>query len=205
MRPILLALVSLVCVSVASSASAAMFSIVLDDLDGPHIEGVVNTVADTLKVTSWTENPGGVAFWTPQLSQLPLFYTAIDDSAAKFDVPDNFAGDITGVLDITSSTASVLGWGFVADLPNNGISWNEGIYAEAFRHHGWGGGIRLSDGVNVEFFGEQRGQWVPTGSQTFDNAFFETITVTELPEPSTASLLVFGLLAGLAISPARRG
>ena len=46
-------------------AHGALYNIDFNDFDGSHWTGVVDTSTDSLTITSWVENLGGIPFWTP--------------------------------------------------------------------------------------------------------------------------------------------
>jgi hypothetical protein len=171
-----------------SCANAALYDVALVDLDGPQIVGQVNTTTNKFVVTSWTENPGGIATWSPTLASLPLTYTAFINSGAVYDVPDNWAGTV----DLT--------WGFIADRSNASIQWNEGVYTEPLRHHGWGGGINDQGGIATQFFTEKNWQWAPTAATLVNTITFNSVSV--VPEPATSASIAWGVV--LAVFPRRR-
>ena len=166
-----------------SIANATIYDVNLVDLDGPQIVGQVDTATNRFVVTSWIENPGGLANWSPSPASLPLTYTALMSSGAVYDVPDNWDGKI----DLT--------WGFIADARNADVLWNEGAYTEAGRHHGWGGGITVATrpAIAVSLFTEMNWQWAPTGATDVNTSTFDSVSVVAIPEPSTLLLAAVGL------------
>jgi hypothetical protein len=60
---------------------------------GPLWTGIVDTVADTLTIQTWTELPGHASeFWMPR--DLPLVWKAYASDGSLYNVPDNFNGKI---------------------------------------------------------------------------------------------------------------
>jgi hypothetical protein len=191
MKLLFLAIACLCSLVPCQSLHATLFHVSLIDDDGPQILGEVDSGTDTFTVTSWLENAGGTAFWSPSQASLPVLYTALDPTGAVFDVPE----DWNGTIDLT--------WGFVADLRNADITWNEGVYTDIIRHHGWGGGVSRSLGLKVDFFDYTRWQWTPTGPSAVDTPTFDSIAVTVIPEPASMVLFCLGAL-GLVACNCRR-
>lgn len=162
---------------------AALFSVELFDFQGPNIKGIVDTTADTFTINSWTENSGGLAYWTA--SDLPRTYPATNASGGSFDVPDNWNGTIDN------------SWGFINpnSLPNAG--YNEGtFFSGALAHDGWGGWITSSNSVSVAF-NQTRWPVVPIHDRTASTIDFETVRIARVPEPATAVMTGLTLLGML--------
>lgn len=176
---------AVVAVSLFSSSNslAAMYSVDLFDVQGPHIKGIVDTTADTFTINSWTENAGGIAYWTA--SDLPRTYPAVNATGGGFDVPDNWNGTIGNT------------WGFINpnSLPNAG--YHEGSYfSGALAHDGWGGWIDSTNSISVAF-NQLRWPVVPVHDRAASTIDFETVRIRQVPEPATAALASL-LLAGTA-------
>lgn len=137
---------------------------------GPHWTGTVDTIADTLTITSWAEQSGGSQGWTPITTPLPV-WSAVNSSGNPYDVSDSFDGTISG------------SWGFISPVSVTAMSWNEGSPQSTFSSYftGWGarrsGAGGLSVAPNETEFG-----WVPIdfGSQVQRY----TGSVSVVPEPS---------------------
>lgn len=162
-------------------AAAALFNVDLVDNDGPHIMGYVDTTANTMTVTSWTENPGGNSFWTA--SNLPRTYDAVDAVGDPFDVPDNWDGTIGNT------------WGFLNPLGNMSAGWNEGTFVNDTSSDGWG--IFRVAGTNHAGTNETQWSAIPVDPNSAPTATFDAVTVSPIPEPESALLLVLGAAAGI--------
>ncbi len=171
-------------------ADAAVFLVDLIDNDGPHISGQVDTSLDILTVTSWTENAGGTAFWTP--STLSRTYSAIDFFMSPFDVPDNWNGTIG------------TNWGFLNNNDLNATGWNEGTFMSPgiVIFDGWGAS-QLQGSLST-FQTEMRWDLIPTGNSSFANAQFDTVSVSLIPEPGSLSMFALSGFAGLALLRRKR-
>lgn len=110
------------------------------DNGGPHWKGFVDTVADTLTITSWVDLAGTPEFWTPlwspSLADSPLVWHAVGAHGEPFDVPDDFLGEITP------------SFAFISPVSARNMAWNEGQWGvksvfslpeEADFYPGWGG------------------------------------------------------------------
>ncbi|MEM8943683.1 MAG: hypothetical protein AAGD11_00755 [Planctomycetota bacterium] len=86
---------------------------------GPLWQGVVDTVANTLRIDSWRELPQhGAEFWVPGgLSGNAMIWTARDATGAVYDVPDTFGPVINQTVSIGDNFA------FIAPLAAQNMSW----------------------------------------------------------------------------------
>ena len=118
---------------------------------GPLWDGVVDTVANTLRIDSWRELPQhGAEFWVPGgLSGSTMIWTARDSTGAVYDVPDTFGPTINqtvsiddGFAFIAPRTAQDMNWFY--DIDGDGIAATPrsvGGVAKPTRI-GWGGYAR---------------------------------------------------------------
>lgn len=99
----------------------------------PLVEGFVDTSKDALfisKVYQWT--PGSRRnLLVPDLSDTSMFdnglweLTAIDEKGSKFDIPDNWDGDINA-----AATNNTNRWGFASNISVQDMSYINGKYVE---------------------------------------------------------------------------
>jgi len=142
--------------------------------DGPQITGVIDTTADTLFVTSWTENAGGDPFWTPHASEFPL------PLVANFDVPDGWDGALPLAAKFDSGSKKV-----------SAYQWNEGVST----------GNHILELGDTTLISEWSGQSINgIGPNALSNWLFDTVTVRPIPEPTTSALA----LAALCLAIHRR-
>lgn len=103
---------------------------------GPHWSGLVDTVANTLTISSWTDLPGTPEFWTPALTSFPLVWPAVSATGTPYDVPDSFLGQIDG------------SFAFISPVSARLMAWNQGEWGhtpsfqlppEIDFYPGWGG------------------------------------------------------------------
>ena len=182
-----LILCTCIALSLAATASAVIIPFSLVDNDGPAISGFVDTTADQATFNTWTENSGGVDFFTPV--SLPIVLDAVDSTGASFDVGDDWDGTI-------GST-----WAFIAPLDNFATAWNEGAITNDFNQFfGLGGAFNGTSpfafaGNETNLLNIPRDTTGGTSSATFD-------TVTT-PEGYADSLMLMGL-AGVGLIVGRR-
>lgn len=87
---------------------------------GPLWTGVVDTVANTLTVETWTELPGhGSEWWTP--ADLPMIWNAVDGSGNIYDVPDDFGDE--GVVDFGDDASPADDFAFVSPISSQQMNW----------------------------------------------------------------------------------
>lgn len=168
-------------------SGADLFNVQFTDNDGPQWTGVVDTSTDQLSFTSWSENGGGIDFWTLKLPTDS--WSAVTSSGATYDVPDDWDGLI--------STS----WAFTAPHPLSWPGqWNENTSTIDNYYAGWGG-YRWKDSF---FVGSEQMtlRIIPVNPLTYHTADADSVTVTAqgVPEPSTGALF----LIGLAVSAGRR-
>ncbi len=189
------------------------------DHGGPHWQGFVDTVADTLTIQSWTDLPGTPAFWTPlwtpDLSAFPLVWPAVNAEGAPYDVPDDFLGVITSAF------------AFISPISARNMLWNEGQWGvtagfelppEADYFPGWGG-VRepVNVGGVVSFVydtsaDETSMPLLPISSLGLAESTGATVTARVAPNvesiPEASSFLLGGLVAaasGISALWRRRG
>ncbi len=165
-------------------AANIVFNVDFNDADGPHWTGLVDTDADTLTINTWTENAGGVDYWTPAPSMLPWVWTA-KTSTGSFDVPTGWDGTMDN------------SWGFLPpETDNTLITWNEGTHTFSARGLGWAAG---RTGGSVNGFGAVNLlQLVPDGIGSVRVAN-GSVAITPVPEATAFMSLSLVGLAGAAI------
>lgn len=167
-----------------TTANAALIDVFFTDLDGPQWTGSVDTSADTLTISSWTEGIGGISYWTP--SSLPLVWDAKDNSGSSFDVPDDWDGTI-------GST-----WGYLSPDDLSAISWNEGTFDSGLNTviPGWGISS-LNGAINVSN-DETSLSFIPITSSTSTASVADAAGI--VPLPTTVWLFGSGLLGLIGIA-----
>ena len=124
---------------------------------------------------------GRLAFFTP--SALPLVWAALASSGAAFDVPDFWDGTIDSTF------------GFLSPVTVDLVAWNEGtLISSAPATPGWGASVGVS-GLLDTSRNQTFTELIPINTSSFLTEQADTVTVTLVPEPSTALLLAFGLMA----------
>jgi hypothetical protein len=134
--------------SLATQASATLVAIEYEDRNGvggfpdnggPHWRGIVDTIANTLTIYSWTDLPGTPEFWspwTPDLTLFPIVWPAVSATGTPYDVPDSFLGQIDATF------------GFISPVSAQQMDWKEGEWGvspvfqlspESDFYPGWGG------------------------------------------------------------------
>lgn len=168
---------------------------------GPLWNGFVDTDADDLTITAWSEIPGSVEFWTPlwtpTITTLPLVWPAVDSSGAPFDVPEDFDGHINSQF------------AFISTVSARNMLWNEGTFsplvAELDFYPGWGGLRRPIPGANpVQFTfdtsaNERSMPWLPSDEYRISESTLATVTASD-DGPAVAGVPEAG--AGLLLSVA---
>ena len=131
-----------------------------DTNGGPLWEGVVDTVANVLRIDTWKELPQhGTEFWVPaNLAQAPLVWPAVDASGNPYDVDDDFGEIVGGTVSISDEfafispiTAQSTQW--VYDVEGDGIGPEDRFIGGVVKptRMGWGGFARqeVQDGPFV--------------------------------------------------------
>ncbi len=158
-----IALAMLCSLAMSETCLAQLYTVEFNDLDGPRWTGLVDTDTNDLFIQSWTENPGGVEFWTPQSLQFLNLKTDLGND--PFDILD----DWDGTIDDT--------WGFITFFSNSDRTWNEGNFTNLSPILGWG--ALINDSVIDTTGTEMVLRNVPTGPTTVADAVGE-VTVTDL-------------------------
>jgi len=157
--------------------SAVVLSVSLSSNDGYAVAGTVDTTTDQFIISSWTAG-SPTSPWSASNTILPLTLTARTGTGQLFNLPDTW----NGLIDST--------WGFVSESSNDTITWNEGNYTESARHFGWGGAIGSSG--NYSFFSNQDElQFAPNGATSVTTLSWDSVSITPVPEPSSALLTIF--------------
>ena len=180
----LLCAICLLTFGITASVQASVFNVTFTDNDGPQWTGQVDTAADTVLITSWTENPGGSIFWTP--SALPLVWDAVDSSGTGFDVPDNW----DGTIDTT--------WGFLSPVILNSISFNEGTFPNAPIKPGWG--ILENAGTIDANTSEVIINLWPVSADLATASIADNVEISPIPLPPAAYLFGSGILGLIGIA-----
>lgn len=172
-----------------ANCSGALYDVELIDSDGPHIVGQVDTLTDKFTINSWTENTGGVVWWSP--SDLPRTYDALT-TTGLYDVPNNWDGTIG------------TDWGFINPLTLFDNSWTNGsFHAPTLIREGWGGRV---DGFGVIDVSRNETRWLnlPFNSNSVAEIAFNSVIVTPIPEPTALALATLSLLAAASYRPRSR-
>ena len=162
-----LILSTLCIISLSNRCDAQLYSVEFNDPDGPHWTGIVDTARNSLDIETWTENPGGMSFWT--LQDLPADWgarTVVNSLNTQFDIPFNWDGTIDD------------NWGFTPFNNISQLNWNEGVYTELGIATGWGAGCGTISSLDTS--GSESDMFcLPTGETTVGDAV-GTATVTDL-------------------------
>ena len=158
------------------SASAAFFNVDFNDDGGPHWTGTIDTTTDTLTILTWVENSGFPDLWTPM--NLPLIWTATDNTGSIFDIPDDWSGNFS------------INWGFLSPDPLTDILFNEGTYSIEGQIPGWN--IKVNaDGLFTNTGSNRMSPW-PRYSTYPWIVDAEYVSITAAPVPIPAAAILFG-------------
>lgn len=127
---------------------------------GPLWTGVVDTVADTLTIHSWTELPGTPYIWEP--GNLSLVWPAVDASGNRYDVTDDHFDEAHATFRITDQFA------FISPLSARTMAWDNGAFGQLPGDRaavdffpGWGGFADFNAAGELRFRVAYGENWMP--------------------------------------------
>lgn len=169
---------------------------------GPLWTGVVDTVANKLRIDTWTELPGhGANFWTP--ANVPMVWTARDATGAVYDVPDSFGQN--GIVNFGNDASPANDFAFISPVSLQDMGWfgfdsNTGApdtsvvldftFAGVDLFPGWGGDAFRDQNGNIVYRVKQPNSSstdgydyrmmpvLPTSATTIQSSTGGTVTVT---------------------------
>jgi hypothetical protein len=155
-------------------AQAAQFSVHLVVDNGPSIDGIVDTLADTFTINSWTDASATPRLRVPMPSQLPLPLRAFDAAGSLYDIPDAWNGNI----------GQNAGWAFLLPIGQDltTVQWIQGQPTSYWQgaSFGWGALRNTGGGVVLKPFNTL--SYVPKADTTaLSDAPIRQVTVTRVP------------------------
>ncbi|EGV28315.1 hypothetical protein ThidrDRAFT_3848 [Thiorhodococcus drewsii AZ1] len=194
------ALATLVFLS-ATNVHATLYNVTYTNNDGSQWTGIVDTITDSLMLTSWIEGAGDKSWWTP-IDPTSIIFHAYQgsrfqntlSSLTSYDVPDVWNGTIDA------------NWGFLSDLGKKEILWKEGEFTGNNSRLAWGlaplNNGNIDNKVESSLATEYSFGYVPASSdvnyyQVLDIGSGDTVLVTKSVVPIPSSVSLFGI--GIAV------
>ena len=150
--------------------------------------GVLDTIANTLVLTSWDEPVFDGPGWHLQSTELPYTLEATNSDGTPWDVPDTFV-ESAFVAALNGPRA------FLATDPAFDLDWVEGVTDSGLNDtfFGIGGGTFNGSFTNTN---HQTFQNTPSAPGSFGSVFYPSVTYTPVavPEPNSCFVLCLGIV-----------